>query len=167
MRRRNFYFCLILLISVRSLAQSYQPSWESLDRRPVPQWYREAKFGIFIHWGVYSVPGWSPKGQYAEWYQHSLQTNAFDGKVKAYHQKKYGEDFSYYQFANMFKASLFKPEEWAQLFEQSGAKYIVLTSKHHDGFALWPSREASADWGFPWNAAETGPHRDLLGDLFR
>ena len=69
--------------------------------------------------------------------------------------------------ADDFRAELYDPEAWAKLFERSGAKYIVLTSKHHDGFALWPSKEASAVWGFPWNAAEAGPKRDLLGDLFR
>ena len=69
--------------------------------------------------------------------------------------------------ANDFKAELFNPDEWAKLFEQAGAKYIVLTSKHHDGFALWSGKEASRDRGFPWNASETGPHRDLLGDLFK
>jgi alpha-L-fucosidase len=167
MNKRNSFTCLILLITVGAMAQSYQPSWESLDKRPIPQWYKDAKFGIIIHWGVYSVPGWSPKGQYAEWYQYFLQTNAFGGKVAAFHKKKYGEDFPYYQFASLFKAVLFNPDKWAQLFEQSGARYIVITSKHHDGFALWPSKEASRTWGFPWNAAETGPHRDLLGDLFK
>ncbi len=68
--------------------------------------------------------------------------------------------------ANDFKAELFNPEEWAALFEKSGAKYIVLTSKHHDGFCLWPSKDANRDWGFAWNAADAGPHRDLLGELF-
>lgn len=157
----------ILLLSIYASAQSYQPSWESLDKRPIPQWYKDAKFGIFLHWGVYSVPAWSPKGQYAEWYQHSLQTNAYDGKVTEYHNKKYGKDFIYYQFAPLFKATLYNPDEWAQLFEESGAKYIVLTSKHHDGFALWPSKEATKTWGIPWNSMETGPYRDLLGDLFK
>jgi alpha-L-fucosidase len=63
--------CGVMMLQTISLqAQTFQPTWESLDQRPVPQWFRDAKFGIFIHWGVYSVPGWSSKGQYAEWYQH-------------------------------------------------------------------------------------------------
>src|ERR1700676_4765306 len=106
MNRRNFFTCLILFISARVMAQSYQPSWESLDKRPIPQWYKDAKFGIIIHWGVYSVPGWSPKGQYAEWYQYFLQTNAFEGKVAAFHKKKFGEDFPYYQLPS-FSTALF------------------------------------------------------------
>jgi alpha-L-fucosidase len=153
-----------LVFSTRLTAQNYQPTWESLDARPVPPWFKDAKFGIFIHWGVYSVPGWSSKGQYAEWYQNGLETND-TARIK-YHKAKFG-DRSYYDLANDFKAELFDPAEWAKLFERSGAKYIVLTSKHHDGFALWPSKEASQTWGFKWNAAETGPHRDLLGDLFK
>jgi alpha-L-fucosidase len=124
------FFCLLSLLL---LAQSYQPNWSSLDQRPTPQWFKDAKFGIFIHWGVYSVPGWSSKGQYAEWYQNGLNGN--DTARKAFHKKKFG-DLTYYQVADQFKAELFNPDEWAKVFEQSGAKYIVLTSKHHDGFTL-------------------------------
>ncbi len=145
-------------------AQTYQPSWESLDKRPVPQWFTDAKFGIFIHWGVYAVPGWSSKGQYAEWYQQGLQTN--DTARQLFHKAKFGNR-TYYDLANDFKAELFNPDEWAKLFEQSGAKYIVLTSKHHDGFTLWPSKEADRDWGFKWNAVDVGPKRDLINDLFK
>jgi alpha-L-fucosidase len=152
-----------MLTSSSLLAQSYQPNWTSLDSRPVPSWFRDAKFGIFIHWGVYSVPGWSTKGSYAEWYQYGLQTG--DSARKEYHRLKFGNR-SYYDLANDFKAELFNPEEWASLFERSGAKYIVLTSKHHDGFTLWPNKTADQSWGFPWNAGAVGPKRDLLGDLF-
>jgi alpha-L-fucosidase len=140
------------------------PNWESLDSRPVPKWFSDAKFGIFIHWGVYAVPGYTTKGGYAEWYQQGLETG--DSAKKEYHRKKFG-NLTYYQLADQFKAELYQPEEWAKLFEQSGAKYIVLTSKHHDGNALWPSNEASRTWGFGWNSLVTGPRRDLLGDLFR
>lgn len=145
-------------------AQTYQPDWESLDSRPVPRWFKDAKFGIFIHWGVYAVPGWCTKGNYAEWYQYGLQTT--DSARMRFHKAKFG-DRSYYDLANDFKAELFNPDEWARVFENSGAKYIVLTSKHHDGFTLWPSAEANRTWGFPWNAVDIGPKRDLLGDLFK
>jgi alpha-L-fucosidase len=146
-----------------SSAQNYQPSWQSLDQRPVPSWYKDAKFGIFIHWGVYSVPGYSKVGDYAEWYQHGLKTN--DTLRIAYQKKRFG-DIPYYELADQFKAELFDPNEWARVFERSGAKYIVLTSKHHDGWANWPSKETSKAWSMPWNAGVTGPRRDLLGDLF-
>ena len=152
------------LVLNASFAQQYQPTWESIDTRPVPQWFKDAKFGIFIHWGVYAVPGWSSKGQYAEWYQHGLQNN--DTPRIQFHQKKFGNR-TYYDLTNDFKAELFNPDEWARLFEQSGAKYIVLTSKHHDGYTLWPSKEADKTWGFKWNAVDVGPKRDLLGDLFK
>lgn len=160
---RTIFFFLFVALSLRAVAQ-YQPNWESIDTRPVPQWFKDAKFGIFIHWGVYAVPGWSSKGQYAEWYQYGLQTN--DTARQRFHKAKFG-DRTYYDLAKDFKAELFKPDDWAKLFEQSGAKYIVLTSKHHDGYALWPSEHASRLWGFPWNAASVGPHRDLIGDLFK
>ena len=160
-------YCLLLfaLLVTRLLpAQPYLPSWESLDTRPVPNWFSDAKFGIFIHWGVYAVPGYTTKGGYAEWYQQGLETG--DSAKKEYHRKKFG-NLTYYQLADQFKAELYQPDEWAKLFEQSGAKYIVLTSKHHDGYALWPSNEASRTWGFGWNSLVTGPRRDLLGELFR
>jgi alpha-L-fucosidase len=146
-------------------AAKYEPNWESLDSRPTPQWFRDAKFGIFICWGLYSVPAWSPKGTYAEWYQYFLQEKSLEGQVYDYHLKTYGEDFRYQDFAPLFKAELWDPNEWADLFERSGAKYIVLTSKHHAGDCLWPSREASRAYGRPWNTMEMGPKRDLVGEL--
>jgi alpha-L-fucosidase len=161
---KKLFLLALLLSSLQLFAQDYQPNWESLDKRPTPQWFKDAKFGIFIHWGVYSVPAYCTKGNYAEWYQYGLQTG--DTSRISYHKAKFG-NLSYYQLAGQFKAELFNPDEWARLFEQSGAKYIVLTSKHHDGYCLWPSREADRNWGFPWNATEVGPKRDLIGDLFK
>ena len=161
---KKITFFLLLFVSAISFSQVYQPNWESLDNRPVPKWFKDAKFGIFIHWGVYAVPGWCTKGNYAEWYQYGLQTN--DTARMKFHQAKFGNR-SYYDLANDFKAELYNPDEWANVFERSGAKYIVLTSKHHDGFTLWPSKEADKTWGFTWNAVNLGPKRDLLGDLFK
>lgn len=155
---------ILLVASLPVIAQHYEPTWKSLDSRPVPQWFKESKFGIFIHWGVYAVPGWCPKGNYAEWYQQGLQGT--DTARQQFHAAKFGNR-TYYDLANDFKAELFNPDEWAKLFEQSGAKYIVLTSKHHDGFTLWPSAEANKTWGFKWNAMDIGPRKDLLGDLFK
>jgi alpha-L-fucosidase len=154
---------LLLSIGLSAQSQNYQPTWQSLDKRPVPAWFTQAKFGIFIHWGMYAVPGWCSKGNYAEWYQYGLQTN--DTARQQYHKAKFGNK-TYYDLAPDFKAELFKPDEWAKLFEQSGAKYIVLTSKHHDGYTLWQSKEANKTWGFPWNAVELGPKRDLIAELF-
>jgi alpha-L-fucosidase len=166
---------LCLALSATLVAQQFQPTWESIDRRPTPAWFTDAKFGIFIHWGVYSVPAYAPvlpgKLAYAEWYWHALTEGRKNGAkpIEAgtwdYHQKMYGADFLYRDFAPRFRAELFDPDHWADVFQRSGAKYVVLTSKHHEGFTLWPNREASATWGRPWNAVEIGPKRDLLGDL--
>ncbi len=168
-------FSLLLAGALLLPAQTYQPTWESLDKRPVPSWFRDAKFGIFIHWGVYSAPAYAPvlpgKLAYAEWYWHAITegrkpgADPVDAGSWAFHQRVYGADFPYQNFAPMFRAELFDPAHWADVFQRSGARYVALTSKHHEGFALWPSREASATWGRPWNSVETGPHRDLAGDL--
>ena len=168
---------LLLLASATLLqAQHYDATWESLDKRPTPAWFTDAKFGIFIHWGVYSVPAYAPvipgKLAYAEWYWNALTNGRKPGAKDpvqtgtwAYHQLRFGADFPYQDFAAQFRAELFDPDHWADVFQRSGARYVVLTSKHHEGFALWPSKEASATWGRPWNAVDTGPRRDLLGDL--
>ncbi|MBN1342380.1 MAG: alpha-L-fucosidase [Phycisphaerae bacterium] len=141
-------------------AAKYEPNWESLNSRQCPQWFVEAKFGIFIHWGVYSVPSWSPKGTYAEWYLHMLREGSHKGAVREFHERVYGKDFDYKQFAPMFHCELFNPDEWADVFKRSGARYVVLTSKHHDGFCLWPAPDSPG-----WNSVEAGPKRDLCGDL--
>lgn len=156
---------ILMLLCCAANAQSYTADWKSLDQRPVPEWFKDAKFGIFITWGPYSVPAYAPKGQYAEWYQYWLQTNAFNGAVAKYHKEVFG-DQSYYEMAKGFKAELYDPEEWAKLIEQSGAKYVVPVAKHHDGFCWWPNKYANETWGFPWNAKDMGPKRDLLEELF-
>jgi alpha-L-fucosidase len=161
---------VLLAFAAAAMAQSYQPNWESLDKRACPAWFEDAKFGIFIHWGAYSVPSFAKVGTYSEWYWNTLQGGATDKKGNPnptweFHKRVFGEDFPYANFAPMFKAELFDPAHWADVFARSGAKYVVLTSKHHDGFALWPSEHASRAWGRPWNSVETGPKRDLVGDL--
>jgi alpha-L-fucosidase len=150
----------LFLLSAALLSQqkSYQPDWNSLNSRPTPAWFDQAKFGIFIHWGVYSVPAWAPKGQYAEWYWHSMQDH--NSPTWKFHVKTYGAKFKYQDFAPMFKARLFMPDQWAELFKQAGARYVVLTSKHHEGFCLWPSADS---WN--WNSVDIGPHQDLVGEL--
>lgn len=112
-----------------------------------------------------------PKGTYSEWYKYWLDRKTLLGngdftgtEVYDYHKKMYGEDFTYADFAPMFKAMSYDANEWADLFKRAGAKYIVLTTKHHEGFALWPSKEASKSYGRPWNSMEIGAHRDLVGE---
>ena len=144
----------------------YEPNWESLEAHQTPEWFEDAKFGIFIHWGVYSVPSFCDTSTYSEWYQHWLNTNSHGGKVTKFHAENYGEDFKYRDFAPMFRAEMWDPAEWASIFKRAGAEYIVITSKHHDGFCLWPSEVASEVRGYPWDSMRTGPKRDLLGELF-
>ena len=180
MTNKHFQHLLVISLAVFLFftstvkAAEYEATWESLDSRPTPSWFLDAKLGIFIHWGVYSVPSFAYPDSYSEWYWHSLDSE-LEGKnerqlrnakaTREFHKRVYGEDFAYEQFAEQFKAELFDPEQWADVFKQSGARYVVLTSKHHDGFALWPSKEATRTWGRPWNSTQTGPRRDLLGDL--
>ncbi len=141
----------------------YENNWESLNSRPVPQWFADAKFGIFIHWGLYSVPAYAPIGHYAEWYGWTLDCpDPTDAQLqfREFHKKTYGENFKYEDFVPMFKAEAFDAEEWADLFQKSGAKYINLVSKHHDGYCMYKTEHAP--W---WNSADVGPHRDFCREL--
>ena len=144
----------------------YTPNWNSIDSRHIPSWFQQVKFGIFIHWGVYSVPAWRKLeseryASYAEWYYARVMYNEENGG-KAFHEKNYGADFEYRDFAPLFKAELFDATFFADLIAQSGAKYAVLTSKHHDGYCLWP---ASNKYKQNWNSVDIGPKRDLVGEL--
>jgi Alpha-L-fucosidase len=150
-------------------AQPFQPNWESLNTRKIPEWFHNDKFGIFIHWGLYSVPAYAPvipnSGySYSEWYWRRIRTDKREEFVD-FHNKNFGENFPYEHFEPMFRAELFDPQQWAGVFKNSGARYVVLTSKHHEGYCLWPSAEADKTWGRPWNAVSGTPRRDLLGDL--
>jgi len=159
--------CLVIAVTIIALSspgqgQAVQPNWKSLDARPVPQWWRDAKFGIFIHWGVYSVPAWCD-GWYAEWYYKLIQDGPGGSKTMLdHHRKTWGKDFRYPAFAPMFKAEKYDPAAWARLFVEAGAKYVILTSKHHDGFCLWNAPDSKG-----WNAVDAGPKRDLIDPLAR
>ena len=157
---------LLCALSVRAEERpKFEPNWASLNARKTPEWFRDAKFGIFIHWGVYSVPAYCHKSTYSEWYWEWLRSNSHGGFVTKFHEQWYGKDFKYQDFAPQFRAELWDPAYWAKLFNRAGAKYVVLVSKHHDGYALWPSEHASKVRGYPWNSAVIGPRRDLCGDL--
>ncbi|MFC2121819.1 alpha-L-fucosidase [Bacteroidota bacterium] len=136
----------------------WEATWESLKTRPYPQWFKDAKLGIFIHWGVYSVPAYGEKESYGEWFLRGLQLK--EPFRTNFMKKNYGENFTYRDFAPLFKAELFNADEWAELFEKAGAKYMIFVSKHHDGYAMWPSKYSPG-----WNSVEVGPKRDLVGEL--
>jgi alpha-L-fucosidase len=132
----------------------FRPNWESLRTYKVPEWYTDAKFGIFIHWGVYSVPAFGN-----EWYPHEMYIQG--SSEYKHHIATYGtqDKFGYKDFIPMFKAEKFDPAAWARLFKESGAKYVVPVFEHHDGFAMYDSGLSD------WTAVKMGPHRDLVGDL--
>lgn len=131
-----------------------QPTWDSLRQHyTVPDWFRQAKFGIFIHWGLYAVPAY-----HNEWYARHMY-----GAFVAWHTAHYGppDKFGYKDFVPLFQAEKYDPDAWATLFKNAGAKYVVPVGEHHDGFAMWDSRLTR------WCAGKMGPKRDLIGDLAR
>lgn len=132
----------------------YKDTWESLAQYRVPDWYRDCKFGIFIHWGVFSVPHFGN-----EWYPRSMYikgTREFDHHIATYGPQK---EFGYKNFVPMFKAENFSADAWLDLFKEAGAQYMVPVAEHHDGFQMYASDVSH------WNAAEMGPHRNVLGEL--
>lgn len=143
----------VAAIPVQLPAGPGKPDWDSLKSHyEVPAWFTDAKFGIFMHWGLYSVPAYR-----SEWYMKHMYAALSD-----YHVKTFGpqDKFGYKDFIPMFTAAEFDPNAWAELFKKSGAKFVVPTAQHHDGFALWAS-----DGAAPWNAGVMGPKRDLIGEL--
>ena len=154
----------------------FAPDWDSIRTHRVPDWYHDAKLGIFIHWGLFSVPAWAtPVGQfgtvawdrwfannpYSEWYLNTLRIKG--SPTHQHHRATYGADFDYMDFADRFNDEVrgWDPQAMARLFQSAGARYVVLTSKHHDGFTLWPSRV-----DHPHLPPERrGSERDLVGEL--
>lgn len=158
----------------------YEPTFASVEQHPIPKWYDDAKFGIFIHWGLFSVPAWakaegksltdlgdseegfaaSMKNQpYAEWY---LNTSRIPGSATQKHHKEvYGENFSYYEFAKDFEKTSPQVDfnTWAEVFKKAGAQYVVLVTKHHDGYCLWPSAYKNPQM------PDYQSRRDIVGDL--
>ena len=132
----------------------FRSDWESLRKYEAPDWYKDAKFGIFIHWGAYSVPAFGN-----EWYPRNMYNKGSD--EYKHHIATYGpqDRFGYKDFLPMFKAERFDPTAWAQLFRKAGAKYVVPVAEHHDGFAMYDSGLSD------WTAAKMGPHRDTTGEL--
>jgi alpha-L-fucosidase len=132
----------------------FRPDWNSLSQYQVPDWYRDAKFGIFIHWGVYSVPAFG-----SEWYPRQMY---LAGSKENQHQvSTYGPltKFGYKDFIPLFKAQHYDPQAWAHLFKESGARYVVPVFEHHDGFQMYDSNLSD------WTAVKMGPRRDVVGDL--
>ncbi|XP_007430575.1 tissue alpha-L-fucosidase [Python bivittatus] len=137
-----------------SVGPRYSPDWASLDARPLPGWFDAAKFGVFVHWGVFSVPAWG--SEWFWWHWKAEHRSDYERFVST----RFPPGTTYADFAPRFSAADFQPEQWAQLFQEAGARYVVFTTKHHEGFTNWGSK---ASWN--WNSVDTGPHRDLVGEL--
>ena len=141
--------------------------------RVLPKWFDDAKLGIFIHWGIYSVPAFAPitwelgevpideewfcNNPYAEWYANSIALKK--GPTWEHHKKIWGEDFKYEDFIPLWKAEHYEPSKWVELFKKAGAKYVVLVTKHHDGFSLFPSKYSD------FTSTNLGPKQDIVGKL--
>ncbi len=133
---------------------TYEPAWDSLKRYKVPQWFEDDKFGIFIHWGVYAVPAFGN-----EWYPRNMYRK--DEPAFEHHRNTWGKQkaFGYKDFIPMFKAEMWDPVAWAELFSQAGAKFVVSVAEHHDGFAMYDSSFTD------YCASKLGPKRDVAGEL--
>ncbi|MCM1256723.1 MAG: alpha-L-fucosidase [Roseburia sp.] len=136
------------------LAGPYKPDWDSLMENRVPEWFSQEKLGIFIHWGLYSVPAYSN-----EWYSRNMYKKDMD--AFEHHRKTYGsqKEFGYKDFIPLFTAQNFHPEEWIELFWEAGAGYMFPVAEHHDGFQMYRSELSD------WNVSCMGPGRDILGEL--
>ena len=138
------------------MPDTYKPTWSSLAKHPTPQWFKDEKFGIYTHWGLYSVPAYGANGT---WYPNQLYREG--SKAYQHHVKTYGHpsEFGHKDFVPMFTAEKFDPDEWAEIFKSSGARFAGPVAEHHDGFSMWDSSVN------PWNAAKMGPKRDIVGEL--
>jgi hypothetical protein len=149
-------------IGQNGISGPYSPDVNSIRTHTCPDWFRDAKFGMFIDWGVYSVPGWAKQPEnddyacYPDWYLHDM---VFNKSVKEYHEQTWGKDFMPDDFIPMFTAENYEPEKLVQLAAEAGMKYIVPFCKHHDGFCLWPSSYTGRD------AMDMGQHKDLVHPL--
>jgi alpha-L-fucosidase len=139
-----------------------QPTWESLNQRGYPQWFQDAKLGIFIHWGLYSVPAYASKEGYGEWFYRGLMQNVPERtRIMSYYADTTKPVFDQYkELTKYWHAELWNPDEWVDLFQYAGAKYVVLVTKHHDGYCLWDSKFQPE-----WNSVASGPKRNIVEEL--
>ena len=152
------HIAIILCLFASLYSQAQINTIEDLKNRPYPQWFSDAKLGIFVHFGLYSVPAYSGKEQYAEWFYKGLISG--DSLRINFQKDVFGKNFRYEDYKDLFKAELFDAEQWAELFRKSGARYVLFTSKHHDGYCMYNSRYAQA-----WSSATTAPARDFCMEL--
>lgn len=159
---RIYLIAALILLPFASHAKGgYKPEWNSLSRHvPVPEWMRDAKFGIYCHWGVYTVPAYGNEQYYYYMHRDSASADFLMGGHRR-HEAVWGplDKFGYHDFIPMFKGERFDADEWAELFQESGARFAGTVAEHHDGFSMWDSRHT------PFCAAKMGPKRDIIGSL--
>ena len=138
-----------------------EPTWESLKRCPIPEWVKDAKFGVYTHWGVYSVPAYKTNTYCADMYAPKPGLSKHD--VRAHHKKTYGPvtEFGYKEFVPLFKAEKFDAAEWVRVMRDAGARFGGICLVHHDGFCLWDSAHTR------WDSMDRGPQRDIFGEIAR
>ena len=155
---QNFLASAVISLIMKGPLIAQQPkylaTWESLHQYQIPDWFRDAKFGIFIHWGIYSVPAYQN-----EWYPRNMYTK--DSKEYKHHIETYGpqNQFGYKDFIPLFKAENFNADKWVALFKRAGARYVVPVAEHHDGFAMYNCTFSK------WNSVQMGPKKDIVGEL--
>ena len=156
------YTAILSPLHGHAQSASVQPTWESLNQRGYPQWFQDAKLGIFIHWGLYSVPAYASKEGYGEWFYRGLmQKEPERMRIMSYYVDTTRLVFDQYkELTKYWHAELWNPEEWADLFKYAGAKYVVLVTKHHDGYCLWDSQYQPE-----WNSVVSGPRRNIVEEL--
>ncbi len=139
-----------------------EPTWESINQRGYPKWFADAKLGIFVHWGLYSVPAYAGKEGYGEWFYRGLMTGDADRRrIMSFYADTTQPLFDQYAaLADYWHGELWNPGDWARLFRESGARYVMLVTKHHDGYCLWDSPLQPT-----WNSTMSGPHRNIVEEL--
>ncbi len=145
-----------------SAEKLYEANWESLrEHTRAPEWFKDAKLGIYFHWGLYTVPAYGNAWYPRFMYDSEGELEEFGRKIYKHHVDTYGKDFDYHEFADMMTAEHFDPEDWAQLFADAGAQFGGPVAMHHDGFAMWDSELA------PYSIGTKGAKRDIMGELFK
>ncbi len=173
MKQQSLRLCALLLISLLGTQISngqkkahsqnnetpYQSNWESLSKHRTPEWFRDAKFGIYTHWGPNTVADKDATGDWAQWFGQRMYIKS--NPTFAYSQKQFGnqDSFGYKDFIPMFTAPKFDANQWAEMFKQAGAKFAGPVAIHHDNFAMWNSKVTK------WNSVNMGPHKDIVGEL--
>lgn len=169
MKSKFCIFVIFTILSTTVFSQGVEPTWESINQRGYPRWFNDAKLGIFVHWGLYSVPAYASKEGYGEWLYRGLMTGeASRTRIMKNYTPDNNPAFAtpalqqYAGLRNYWHAELWNPEEWARLFEASGARYVMLVTKHHDGYCLWDYPATALP---EWNSVDSGPKRDIVKEL--